>query len=263
VRLDVYDPALQSEETANASYLVIRSSADVASIASRVRAEAHRLDPAVVVDSITTLDAIVSRAVAPWRFSTWMLTLFATLGFVLAAVGLFSVVSLDVATPRHELAVRVAVGAQRSHLVRSVLLPAAWRILTGMTAGAAAAAFASLAICSLLFAVRPIDVPTWIAVLLLVAAVVAIASYLPARRALSLVTTLCGERTRAMVRAVSVRLAVKELLARICRPSQRPNDEDSHGEREQGDVWRQLDGSVCDQRNPRHYSQHRRERERH
>ncbi len=181
VRYDIYDAAPQTQWDTH--YLVIRTTANPAAIAASVRAVARRLDPAVVVDNITTLDAIVSRAVAPWRFSTWMLTLFAMLGFVLATVGLFSVVSLDVANRRHELAVRLALGAQRVDVLRALLLPAAARILAGIVAGTIAAALGTRAIRSLLFGVTPIDTTTWSVVLLLVTIVVSIASYLPARRA--------------------------------------------------------------------------------
>ncbi len=181
VRLDVYDAALQS--SSGASYLVVRTSVDPLTTASLVRTEAQRLDAGVIVDSVTTLDAVVARAVAPWRFTTGMLTLFAAFGFLLAAVGLFSVVSLDVTSRHRELAVRVALGAQRTDVIRHVLKPAARHVVAGALVGAAAGAAGARALRSFLFGVAPFDLVTWAAVFVLVAAVVTLASYLPARRA--------------------------------------------------------------------------------
>jgi putative ABC transport system permease protein len=181
VRLDVYDAALQSPLAA--TDLVIRTSGDSRRVTAAVHAEARRLDPRVVVDRVTTMEAIVSRVVAPWRFSVWMFTLFAGSAFALATVGLFSLVSLDVAQRRHEFAVRVALGAQRADVLRPVLLSAAGRALAGVSIGLPAAIAGARGIRSLLFGVGALDATTYAAVIAVMFAVVAVASYLPARRA--------------------------------------------------------------------------------
>ncbi|HSC29210.1 MAG TPA: FtsX-like permease family protein, partial [Vicinamibacterales bacterium] len=181
VRLDVYDAALQAAVTAGD--LVVRTSRDPLAVAGAVQAEARRLDPRAVIDRLTTMDAIVSRAVAPWRFSAWLFTLFAVLAFVLATVGLFSVVSLDVAQRRHEFAVRLAVGAQRSDVRRSVLVSALWRGVPGVAFGALAAVLGTRAIRHILFGVEAVDLVTYFTVIVLVLAVVSAASWLPAHRA--------------------------------------------------------------------------------
>lgn len=181
VRLDVYDAALQSPLAA--TDLVIRTSGDVRRVIAAVQTEARRLDPRVVVDRVTTMEAIVSRAVAPWRFSMWMFTLFAVCAFVLATVGLFSLVSLDVAQRRHEFAVRLALGAQRADVLRPVLLAAASRALTGVAIGLPVAIAGARGIRGLLFGVGALDATTYAAVIALMFTVVAVASYLPARRA--------------------------------------------------------------------------------
>jgi predicted permease len=181
VRLDVYDAALQSPLAA--TDLVIRTSGDVRRVAAAVHAEARRLDPRVVVDRLTTMEGIVSRAVAPWRFSVWMFTLFAVSAFALAAVGLFSLVSLDVAQRRHEIAVRVALGAQRADILGPLLLAAGGRALAGVSIGLVAAIVGTRGIRGLLFGVGALDVTTYGVVVALVFAVVAVAAYLPARRA--------------------------------------------------------------------------------
>jgi putative ABC transport system permease protein len=181
VRLDVYDAALQSPLMA--ADLMVRTSGDPLTVAAAVQAEARRLDPHVVIDRLTTMDAIVSRAVAPWRFSVWMFTLFAVLAFVLATVGLFSLVSLDVAHRRHEFAVRLALGAQRSDVHRSVLTSALWRVVPAVALGVLAASAGTRAIRHILFGVDPLDRTTYLAVIVLVFAVVTAASWLPAHRA--------------------------------------------------------------------------------
>jgi putative ABC transport system permease protein len=180
-RLDVYDAALQAAVTAGD--LVVRTSRDPLTVAGAVQAEARRLDARVVIDRLTTMDAIVARAVAPWRFSTWMFTLFAAFAFVLATVGLFSLVSLDVAERRHEFAVRLAVGAQRADVRRSVLVSALWRVVPGLAFGVLAAVLGTRAIRHILFGVEPIDVTTYFAATMLIIAVVTVASWLPAHRA--------------------------------------------------------------------------------
>jgi ABC-type antimicrobial peptide transport system permease subunit len=181
VRLDVYDVALQSSTAA--TDLVVRTSGDPRRLASAIQAVARRLDPDVVIDRLTTMDAIVGRALAPWRFSVWMLTVFAALAVTLATVGLFSLVSLDVAQRRHEFAVRLALGARRADIVRPVLLGAAGRTLAGIALGVIVAIAATRGIRSLLVGVGTLDVTTYVAVIALVLAVVTLASYVPARRA--------------------------------------------------------------------------------
>ena len=178
VRLDVYDAARQAAVTAGD--LVVRTSRDPLTVAAAVQAEARRLDARVVIDRLTTMDAIVSRAVAPWRFSLWMFTLFATLAFALAIVGLFSLVSLDVAQRRQEFAIRLAVGAQSSDVRRSVLVSAFWRAVPGVLFGVVTAALGTRAIRHILFGVEPMDLTTYVTVIALVVAVVTLASWLPA-----------------------------------------------------------------------------------
>jgi predicted permease len=180
-RLDVYDPALQSP--VGAMDLVVSSSGDSRRVSAMVQAEARRLDPRVVVDRLTTMDAIVARATAPWRFSVWMFTVFAVIAFVLATVGLFSLVSLDVAERRREFAIRLALGARNADILRPVLLAAGGRALAGVAVGMLAAIVATRGIRTMLFGVEALDVTTYAAVMALILAVVGVASYVPARRA--------------------------------------------------------------------------------
>jgi len=181
VRLDVYDAALQAPSIA--ADLVIRTSVAPLTTAAAVQTEARRLDPHVILDRVTTMDAIVSRAAAPWRFSVWMFTLFAAMAFLLAAVGLFSLVSLDVTHRRREFAVRLALGARVRDVHGSVLVSALRRALPAVIVGVMIAGASSRTIGHLLFDVTPLDPFTYGAVIALVMAVVAAAAWLPAYRA--------------------------------------------------------------------------------
>jgi putative ABC transport system permease protein len=181
VLLDVYDPALQVGRPATS--VAVRAAGDPLALAGAIQAEARALDAGVIVDGVTTLDAVVRRATAPWRLSAWMFLIFGGLAFGLSAVGLFSLVTLDVANRRRELAVRLALGASRRSILRLVLTGAAWRVAAGVAAGLAVAVGVTRAVRSLLFQVTPVDPSTYAGVVALVAGVVTIAALLPALRA--------------------------------------------------------------------------------
>jgi putative ABC transport system permease protein len=182
VQLDIYDPALQVGRPAD--NVVIRTAGEPGAVANAVRAIARESDPQAIVDEVTSMDAVVGRAEAPWRLATWMFVLFGTLAFGLAALGLFSLVALEVAYRRREFAIRVALGSPRGAILRGVLQRAGWRVGGGLTIGFATAFVASRAMRSLLFGIAPDDRATYLAVLALVLIVVTIAAWLPARRAL-------------------------------------------------------------------------------
>lgn len=181
-QLDVYDPAMQVG--LDASNVVVRTSGDPRAVAAMVRGIARELDGGAIVDEITTMDAVVGRAQAPWRLATWLFVLFAALAFGLAALGLFSLVALEVAYRRREFAIRTALGSPRGAILRTVLLRAGWRVAAGIAAGLFVAVTASRGMRSLLFGVAPMDTATYAFVLALVLIVVTVAAYLPARRAL-------------------------------------------------------------------------------
>ena len=181
VRFDVYDAALQA--ATGATDLVIRTAGDQAGLIAAVQAEARRLDPQVVIDRVTTMDAIVGKETAPWRFTVWVLGLFGVLAFVLAGLGLFGLVSLDVAERRREFAIRLALGAQRGDVIGAALSVAGWRVAAGVLLGLLGAAGAARAIRAMLFGVTPLDVVSYAAATGLILIVVTLASLIPARRA--------------------------------------------------------------------------------
>jgi predicted permease len=181
VQLDIYDPARQVGRVAD--NVVVRASGDPAALAGPIRALARELAPDAVIEDVTTMDAVVGRAEAPWRLTAWMFGLFAAVAFAMSALGLWSLVALDVAFRRREFAVRLALGSSHGAIVGGVLRRAGRRVVLGMAAGLGGAVALTRFMQSLLFGVEPYDVATYGGVLLLVTVVVAAAAWLPARRA--------------------------------------------------------------------------------
>jgi ABC-type antimicrobial peptide transport system permease subunit len=126
---------------------------------------------------------VVIRAEAPRRLTMWMFVLFAALAFGLAALGLFSVVALDVSNRAREFAIRMAVGGSRRAIIGAVLLRAASRVAIGLGLGLLAAIGSGRAMRGLLFGIAPDDGVTYSVVLVVVIVTVAFAAYVPARRA--------------------------------------------------------------------------------
>jgi putative ABC transport system permease protein len=182
---DFYDPAAQAGIEAQSLAVRIRPDAGSTplAVAAAIQRHARELDPRVLVSRITTLESVVASAMAPWRFSAWIFALFAMLASILAAVGLFSLVSLDVASRRQEFAVRSAMGASGGIIVRGVMASAAIRAGIGIAAGIGVALGATQALTGLLFGVDSRDPATYATVLAFVVLVVGVAAYLPARRA--------------------------------------------------------------------------------
>lgn len=183
VQLDIYDAALQTGRPAD-NVVVRVSSANVASAASAIRSVARDLDPASIVDDVTTLDAVVARAEAPWRLSMWLFVLFAAAAFGLSAVGLFALVALDVTQRQREFAIRSALGGPAARIVRGVLMRTGTRVATGIVLGMLAAVASGRLLREQLYEVAPTDATTYLLVLLLLVVTTACATLVPARRAL-------------------------------------------------------------------------------
>lgn len=187
VPLDMYDPPSQNRYPTTS--LVVRlkpgQEANGVAVAAAIQTQARQQDPRALVSGISMIEDVVSKEIAPWRFSAWVFALFAALAFGLAMLGLFSLVALDVSNRRREFAIRMAVGATGSHIVGGVFRSACARAGLGIAGGLLVAAVATRGLEGLLFGVQLIDVATYGSVAGLVGLVVAIASYVPARRAAS------------------------------------------------------------------------------
>jgi predicted permease len=179
--LQVYLPEAQFVDSD--VLLLIRTWGDPSSIASAVRGEITAINPQVPVSSITTMKEVVSASVANQRFSAFLFTLFGFVALLLAASGIYGVVSSGVAQRTHEIGVRAALGAPRREILRLILFEGAKLILLGVAIGAIAALSLTRLMRGLLFEVSPIDPLTFASVALLLILVALLACYIPARRA--------------------------------------------------------------------------------
>jgi putative ABC transport system permease protein len=148
-----------------------------------VRQRVRELDAAMPMNNVQAMSVLADGAVSQPRFRTVLLAVFAALALTLATIGVFGVLSYFVIQRTREIGVRLALGAQPSDVVRMVVGRGLALAGAGICAGLVAAIPLSRAMQALLFDVAPFDVPTFAAVAATLAAVAALASYLPARRA--------------------------------------------------------------------------------
>jgi putative ABC transport system permease protein len=177
------DAPLYGGEVPNYATLVVRSSQDVAGLALPVQRVIQQLDPELAVSDILTMDQLIGKTTLDASFDTTLLLVFAGLSLALAAVGLFGVLSYIVAQRTHEIAIRMALGAQQGDVLRMVVRQGMVPALTGMGLGIAGALGLTRVLSSLLYGVRPDDPLTFILVLLILGGVALVATYIPARRA--------------------------------------------------------------------------------
>jgi putative ABC transport system permease protein len=188
----IYIPFLQLSDSVTAESvvgvgrsmdLVIRAAGDPGALSSEAIAQVHALDPDVAVAGIETMPEVVSASLAGARFNTSLLGLFAGFALFLAAIGIYGVLAYAVSQQRHEIGIRMALGAQPRHVLHFVL---AWGVrlaCVGAGFGIVAAFGLTRLMAGLLFGVGATDPLTFAAVTLVLLGVAVLASYLPARRA--------------------------------------------------------------------------------
>jgi putative ABC transport system permease protein len=163
--------------------LTIRTPRDPAAVYAAVRDIVSRLDRELPVHDMRTMDAVIADTLASRRQTMWVVSGFATLALLLAAIGLYGVMSYAVAERVHEIGVRVALGAQPKNVVWLVVRNGLSLAAAGLALGAGGALLITRAMAGLLYMVRPTDSATYVAVSALLAVVALAASYIPARRA--------------------------------------------------------------------------------
>lgn len=191
--MEIYRPYSQFVYSSMA--LVVRGAGDPGHYATPVRNAIRELDRDMPLASVEPMTTLVSRAVGSTRLSTVLFGLFGILGLVLAAIGIYGVMTYTVQQRRHEIGVRVALGARPSDVLRLVVRRGALLSLAGIGVGLAGALIASGLMRKLLFGVPPRDAPTFIAIALILAGVGIVAAYVPGRRATRVdpVSVLRGE----------------------------------------------------------------------
>ncbi len=166
--------------------MVVRTASPPMALAPAVERVVHALDPEQPAADVRSMEDVMGRALAEPRFNTLLLGAFAQIAFVLAAVGIYGVISYDLGQRTHEIGIRVALGAQPRDVLGLILGQSARLAAYGIAAGLAAAFALTRLMAPMLYGVKPTDPYTFAAIAVLLAAVALVASYLPSRRAMAL-----------------------------------------------------------------------------
>jgi putative ABC transport system permease protein len=166
--------------------LTVRTAGPPLALASAVTGEVHRLDPDQPVADLRPMDEVVDLALAGARFNTVLLVSFAGVAFLLAAVGIYGVISYDVSQRTHEIGIRMALGAQPADVRRLIMGQGARLAVYGIGAGLLGAGLVTRFMRTMLFGVHPADAWTYTAISILLALVALGASLVPSRRAMAL-----------------------------------------------------------------------------
>jgi putative ABC transport system permease protein len=163
--------------------LAVRSAQKPRSLTSAIRREIQSIDPDQPIANVRTLEAVTAESVAPRRMSMVLLGVFAGIALSLAGVGIYGVISYLVVQRTHEIGVRMALGAQRSDVLRLVVGHALKLVGVGTAIGLVLAFFSSRALAALLYNVGAFDPATFAIVTVVLATIALLASYVPAVRA--------------------------------------------------------------------------------
>ena len=180
-RETIYVPYRQ--EASRSVAMAVRTSRDVRSLATALQGELRTIDAMVPVFDFTLMETHVNNALAPTRFVMTLVAGFAVLSLVLAASGLYGLLSFAVLQRKRELGVRLALGAVERDIVALVVRGGMLLVLAGLAVGIPVSLITSRALTRLLYTVSPWDPLTLLAVGVLLTAVAALACYVPARRA--------------------------------------------------------------------------------
>lgn len=164
--------------------LVVRTAGDPAAVALAMKEAAWSFDRNLAISQVVTMDGVVSEANAQPRFEMLLLTIFAAVALVLAAVGIYGVISYSASRRTHEIGVRMSLGATRGDVLLLVVRQGMWLAVAGSVAGIAGALLLSRLMAKLLYGVQPTDPATFGAVALGLGVVAMLACYIPARRAM-------------------------------------------------------------------------------
>jgi predicted permease len=163
--------------------IVIRTAGDPLALAAVARSQVHSLDQSIPVTNIRTMDDVFSSSLAQQRFSMLLVGLFGALAVALAAIGIYGVMGYAVTQRKHEIAVRMALGAKSSQVLKMILKDGLVLASLGVVIGLVGAFALTRLMSSLLFEVKPTDAQTFATVSVLLILVALLACLLPARRA--------------------------------------------------------------------------------
>jgi putative ABC transport system permease protein len=188
IRPALYRPFL---DVANGgASILVHAAVEPLSLAASINSEIHRLDAGLPVAQARTVDDLIGRSTADRRFTMSLFVVFAALAMLLAAIGLYGVVSYAVSQRTAEIGVRMALGASSTDVSRLVVMQGLKPAVLGVVVGLVASAFATRLLRTLLFGVTPIDPLTFAVVPPALLAVAVLACYVPALRAVRLNPTI-------------------------------------------------------------------------
>jgi putative ABC transport system permease protein len=163
--------------------LLVRTDLEPLSLAAPVRSQISALDKDQAVFNVRTMEQMLSQSVAARRFSMILLAVFGALALILAAVGIYGVISYSVAQRTREVGIRMALGAQTLDVLKLVVRDGLRLVLIGVVVGMGGALMLTRLMTTLLFGVTPTDLFTYATVALVLFGVALLACYIPARRA--------------------------------------------------------------------------------
>jgi putative ABC transport system permease protein len=165
------------------SWIVVRTRNEPMSAAAAIRGTIRQLDPALPVSNVGTMDDVMSTARSRPRFLTLLLTMFSSLSLILAALGIYGVISYAVVQRTNEIGIRMALGAQGNDVLRLIGTSGMKLAAVGTVLGAAGAFALTRFMSTMLFGVSAVDPLTFAAMAGALIAVTLVACYVPARRA--------------------------------------------------------------------------------
>jgi predicted permease len=168
--------------SSNGLYVAVRTDRPIALMAS-LRAIVRQLDPSATVDSVGTMEQLLSNSISRPRLYAMLLGIFAGIALLLAAIGIYGVIAYGVARRSRELGIRIALGAQGVHVIGLVLRQGMALTILGLVFGMAGAAAVTRYLEGMLFGLTPLDSSTFVTVAVLFAMVATLAGFVPARRA--------------------------------------------------------------------------------
>ena len=163
--------------------IVLHTKGPPLAMAGSVRSAIAQLDGSLPVAAVRTLQEVVSESQSRPRFLSVLLTFFTIVAVTLAAIGVYGVISYSVARRTNEFGIRLAIGADRSHILGMVLKQGALLAVAGVTIGVGVAVWLTRFLKSFLFAIEPLDMPTFGATVILLLGATLLASWIPALRA--------------------------------------------------------------------------------
>jgi ABC-type antimicrobial peptide transport system permease subunit len=179
----MYLPTMRDEWGPEGAELVVRTKLPPAQLAGSVMRTLRELNPNQPAVEFRSIQQIVDHAVSPRRFFVLLVGAFAGLGLILASLGIYGVISYSVTRRTQEIGIRMALGATQGRVQMGVISKTLQLAMIGIGVGVVASAVLANLISSMLFGTEPTDPLTFVAMMVLLAAVAVLAGYVPARRA--------------------------------------------------------------------------------